>query len=424
MSAAELAPPVPSQPQRGMGFKTFVGFIAALMAVNALAIDSMLPALPHIGESLGIRLENDRQWIITAYLLGFGVAQIFYGALADRFGRRPILLVGLALYVAFSALAAFATSFELMMTARVLQGVGAAATRVLAVSIVRDRYSGRQMARVMSLSFIVFLAVPILAPSLGQLLMLVGPWRLIFGGLAAFGGAVLLWAYLRLPETQHPEDRAPMSVASLTRSLKATLTDRIAIGYTLAMTVIFGGLFGFINTAQQLFVDVFKAPGLFTIVFAGVAAFMAVSSLLNSRLVERLGTRLISHSALIGFTVLSFLHAAVAITGHETIWTFAAFQAATMFCFGLVAGNFGSMAMEPLGHVAGMAASVQGLITTVGGALIGFFIGQHFNGTAIPLTLGFAACGLGGLVIVFIAEKGKLFKARHGASAPGEVQLH
>lgn len=393
-----------------MGFRQFVALIAALMAVNALAIDSMLPALPQIGMALGVTNPNQNQLIITAYLLGFGVAQLGYGALADRYGRKPVMLAGLAIYVLCSILCAFATSFEMMLAARALTGVGAAATRVLTVSIVRDSYSGRQMARVMSLSFIVFLAVPIIAPSLGQVIMLVAPWRWVFGVLAVFGMAVAVWTWLKLPETLHAEDRRAISASAVIASFRVALTDKVAMGYTLAMTLVLGGLFGFLNSAQQVFVDVFKAETLFTIIFAGIAGGMAVSSLINAQIVDRLGMRKVSHSALIGYIVVATVHAAVALAGLETLWTFALLQAAMMFCFGLVASNFGAMAMEPLGHLAGMAASVQGFITTIGGAILGYLIGQQFNGSTVPLTLGFALLGFAALAVVLIVEKGRLFR--------------
>ena len=398
---------------KGPGFPEFVCLIAIMMALNALAIDAMLPALPHIGEDLGVANENTRQWVITAYLLGFGVAQLFYGPLSDRYGRRPVLFLGIGLYVGFSILAAFAHSFEWLILSRIGMGLGSAATRVLAVSIVRDRYSGRTMARVMSLSFLVFLGVPILAPTVGQLIMLVAPWRWIFGFFALFGGSFLLWAALRLPETLHPEDRMPIKVKRIAGAFGQALSSRIGMGYTLAMTAISGALFAFINSSQQIFFDVFKSPGLFTTVFAMVAGGIALASVLNSRMVEKLGSRLIAHTALMGFIGFSLLHAAIAYAGHDSLWVFAALQACKMFCFGFIAGNFGSMAMEPMGHIAGTAASAQGFISTIGGALLGFWIGQHFDGTTVPMTVGFAALGVLALLLVLGAEKGRLFKAHH-----------
>ncbi|MCS6627432.1 multidrug effflux MFS transporter [Roseibacterium beibuensis] len=399
--------------RKGPGFPEFVALIAMMMALNALAIDAMLPALPAIGDALQVASENSRQWIITAYLLGFGVAQLIYGPLADRYGRKPILMIGLSLYVLFSVLAAFAPSFELLIAARVGTGLGAASLRVLAVSIVRDRYSGRTMARVMSLSFLVFLGVPIIAPTLGQLVLTVAPWPWIFGVLAVAGGAFMIWAALRLPETLHVENRMPIRVGRIASAFREAVSNRQAIGYTLAMTCITGALFGFINSSQQIFFDVFEAPGLFTTVFAMVAGGIAVASLLNARLVERLGSRLISHAALLGFIVMATIHSAVNLAGLETIWTFALLQGLTMFCFGLIAGNFGSMAMEPMGHIAGTASSAQGFISTTAGSTLGFLIGQQFNGSATPMALGMATMGLAALGFVLIAERGRLFKARH-----------
>ena len=403
---------------KGPGFPEFVCMIALMMALNALAIDSMLPALPDIGNALGVTRENDRQWVITAYLLGFGGAQILYGPLADRFGRKPVLLIGVGVYVLFGALAAFAPTFDTLILARVGQGLGSAATRVLAVSIVRDRYEGRTMARVMSLSFLVFLGVPVIAPSLGQLILMVGEWREIFGVLALSGAALLIWTGLRLPETLHPEDRLPISVSRLADAYRQVLTSRIGMGYTLAMTAITGALFGFINSSQQIFFDVFKAPTLFPLIFAAIAGGIALASILNARLVVRLGSRLISHTALIGFTICGVIHTVIALSGHESIWTFAVIQALTMFCFGFIAGNFGSMAMEPMGRIAGTAASIQGFISTILGASLGFAIGQQFDGTTVPMTLGFTLMGVLALSAVLFAENGRLFKARHQPKAP------
>jgi DHA1 family bicyclomycin/chloramphenicol resistance-like MFS transporter len=415
-----MTAPAPAAPAavKGPGFPEFVALIAMMMALNALAIDAMLPALPAIGEALGVAAENDRQWVITAYLLGFGVTQIVYGPLADRYGRKPVLMVGLSLYVAFSALAALAPTFSLLIAARVCTGIGAAALRVLAVSIVRDRYSGRTMARVMSLSFLVFLGIPILAPTLGQAVLMVAPWPWVFGVLAIAGAAFTIWALIRLPETLAPENRMPIQVPRIAGAFREALTNRQSIGYTFAMTAISGSLFGFINSSQQIFFDVFDAAHLFTLVFGAVAAGIAVASLLNAKLVERLGSRLISHTALLGFIAMSAIHAAVALSGYETIWTFAVLQALTMFCFGFIAGNFGSMAMEPMGHIAGTASSAQGFISTTGGALLGFAIGQQFNGSAAPMAVGFVVLGVVALLCVLMAERGRLFTARNAPPAP------
>ena len=396
--------------RRGPGFIEFVLLIAALQALGAFGIDSMLPNLPAIGEALGVHDENRRQLIITAYLLGLGGSQLIYGPLADRFGRRPVLLAGLALYVGFSLLAAFSPTFDLLLVARVLQGVGAAATRAIPVSVVRDRYAGREMARVMSLTSLVFMAAPIAAPSLGQLVLVLASWPWIFHLLAAFAVLLMLWALVRLPETLHPEDRLPIQPQRIAQAFALAARNRTSLCYILAQTVLFGGLLGFINSAQQVFADAFGAAEQFPLVFAICASFVAVASLLNARLVMRLGMRRLSHTALLVYIAVVAVHLLIAGAGHETLVTFAVLQAMTMFCFGLTSGNFGAMAMEPMGHIAGVASSFQGFVSTVGASLIGFVIGQAFNGTVLPIEAGYLVCGCCALAAVLVAERGRLFQ--------------
>ena len=243
--------------------------------------------------------------------------------------------------------------------------------------------------------------------------MLVGPWRWIFAGLGLVGVGLIVWAGLRLPETLKPEDRLPIQVKRLASAYRVALTDRTAVGYTLAMTAITGALFGFINSSQQIFADVFHAEAAFPAIFALIAGGIAAASLVNARMVVKLGSRKISHTALIGFTAISAVHAAVAISGHESLWTFAVLQTLTMFCFGLIAGNFGAMAMETMGHIAGTAASIQGFVSTIVGSLLGFAVGQQFNGTTVPMAAGFTLFGLVALVCVLFAERGRLFRSHH-----------
>src|SRR5688572_5305399 len=269
------------------GKTEFVLLMAALMASNALAIDAMLPALPAIGEALGVADENRRQLVITAYLLGFGVAQIGYGPLADRFGRKGLLVGSMILFALFGALAAFAASFALLLAARTMQGVAAAGTRVLVVAIVRDRFHGSAMAQIMSMVMIVFIVIPVLAPSIGQLVLAFANWRHIFVGLAGYGILLAVWSALRIPETLSEENRRSLSLASIAAAAAETLTRRASIGNTLVTTLTFGALFAFIGSIQQIVFDVFERPGLIGLAFALIAAPMAGSSYLNSRLVMR-----------------------------------------------------------------------------------------------------------------------------------------
>jgi DHA1 family bicyclomycin/chloramphenicol resistance-like MFS transporter len=402
----------------GMGFRQFVAFIAGLMAINALGIDIMLPALPAMADALHVVVENQRQFIIAVYMFGFGAAQLVYGPLSDRTGRKPVLLVSLILYAIMSVAVTFATDFTTIVLARLLQGVAAASSRVLAVSIVRDCYSGRQMARVMSLSFIVFLAVPILAPSIGQMILFAGPWQWIFYVLAAFAVCILVWGWQRLPETLHPEYRRPIQLASILDAAREVLTNRFALGYTVATMLLFGALMGYVTSIQQIFADVFREPAIFTAVFAATAGTMAAASFVNSRIVERLGTRRVSHTALLCFVGVSTLHAMLAASGYQTILSFAVFLALCMGCFSLSVSNFGSMAMEPVGHIAGTASSIQGFLSTVGGAGLGLLIGQSFDGSTVPLATGFVLAGVAALATVLIVERGRLFRAHHPVAVP------
>ena len=397
--------------QAPLRFGEFVALIASMMALTALGIDSMLPALPAIGDTLGVAEPNHRQFIITAYLIGFAVAQLGYGPLSDRFGRRPVLGIALFSYVLTSGLAAISGSFTLLLIARVAMGTAAAGARVVTVALVRDCFAGRAMARVMSLAFMVFMAAPIFAPAFGQgVLSAGGSWRMIFWGVAAVSALVAAWFWLRMPETLKPEARQSLHPRRIAGDYALMLRDRTAVGYTIATALLSGGLFGFIGSVQQVMEEVFHRPELLTIVFATVASTMALGSFLNSKLVMRLGTRRISHSALTGLVLASGVHLIVAVAGLENLWTFAILQALMMGCFGLATSNFSAMAMEKMGTIAGTASSLQGFATTLGGALIGAYIGQQFNGTTIPLYAGFLVMGVLAFGAVLFAERGRLFR--------------
>jgi DHA1 family bicyclomycin/chloramphenicol resistance-like MFS transporter len=392
--------------------REFVAFIAALMGVNALGVDLMLPALADIGRDLSVSEANHRQWIITVYMLGFGIGQLVYGPLADRFGRKSILVVTLGGFVAASIFAASSGTFNALLGARLLQGLMSASTRVLAVAVVRDGASGRQMARTMSIAQMIFFIVPILAPTLGQGLLALGPWRFIFYALGAFAAVVLAWTLIRLPETLPVARRVPLSLKRLSESYRFTLTNRYSVGYAACASLTFGGIIAFVSLSQQIFVDEFGAGERFTLLFAICAGSMAVASLFNSRFVERLGTRLISQSAVLALITLSVIHLVIITAGNETLVSYIVFQALSMTCIGLCGSNFGAMAMEPVGHIAGTASSVQGFITSIGAVLVGSAIGQSYAGTTLPLAIGYLSIGLAVLALVYIIEGGRLFQAR------------
>lgn len=398
-----------------IGFGEFVGMMAAVMALTALAIDMMLPALPEIARAYALAHANEGQWIISAFMLGNAVGQPVYGPLSDRFGRRPILILSLATYTLFGAGASHGGAFSLMIIMRFLQGFAAAGARVVGVAIIRDRFSGARMARVMSLTFIVILMVPMLAPAFGQFIMNFAPWRYTFYTLAALSLAVLGWVTWRLPESLAPQRRRPLSIRSLAEAGAAVLHNRLSLGYTLGTTLLFGALLGYINSIQQIYYDIYQAPHRFPYMFACAAGTMAITALANSHIVEKIGMRRISHSALLVLLALSSAHWLLAMAGADSEPVFILMQSLQMGCFSLTLGNFNAIAMEPLGALAGSAASLQGFITTLGAALIGALIGQLYDHSTAPLSLGFSFCAATALVIVLTTESGRLFSiARPG----------
>jgi MFS transporter, DHA1 family, multidrug resistance protein len=414
----DRAPPPDAarRPAVRIRFAEFVALAAAMMATQALAIDAMLPAFPSIVSALGVANPNRGQWIVTAYMVGLGVGQLFWGMMSDRFGRRPVLLGGLVLYVSAALLCGLTSSFHALLAWRFVHGAAAASATVVR-SAVRDLYSGRSMARVMSLTFMVFLTVPILAPSVGQIILAAGSWRYIFIVCGLFATAVGVWVWARLPETLHPEYRLMLEPARIAAAVRLVLGDRISVGYTLASTVMFGSLIAYVAMVQQIYTDVFHEPGRMPGMFALCAGFMGLAAFFNSRLVGRIGMRLISHTALLVFIAVTALHFGVALLGGERMWTFVALQSATMASFSLAVSNFGAMAMEPVGSVAGVGASLQGFISTGAAAFIGALIGRQYHGSTSTVTGGAVICGLVALTLVLMAERGRLFHGHHSGAA-------
>ena len=385
--------------------------LALLMALNAFAIDAMIPALPQIGADLGVEEDNKRQLVVVAYFLGFGATQLVWGPLADRFGRKPILAIGVGLYALFALLCGIATSFPLLIAGRIAMGASAAVTRVLVISMIRDLFSGESMARIMSLVFMTFMLVPVLAPSIGQAILLLFPWRAIFIVLALYAVAMLAWSWVRLPETLHPEFRRSLKLGEMGRAMLETVRERQSLGYTLALTASFAGLVAYIASVQQIVFDVFDAPQLIGVAFAAIAAPMALASYGNSRIVERFGLRRVGHASTVALVVVTAAHLGFALAGLESFALFIVMQGLTMACFAFTSSNFGTLAMEHMAPIAGTASSVQGVIGTLGSALIGFAIGQAYDGTVIPYLAGIAGCALAGLLIVVATEPRKLFAA-------------
>jgi len=402
-----------SSNHRPMGFPEFVVVIASIMALNPLAMDMMLPALPDIAATFHITNANRPQEVLSTFLIGFGIGQFVMGPLSDRFGRRPVLVDGMVLYGVASLLAITAQSFETLLLARALQGLGTSATRVIATSIVRDCYAGRRMASVMSLAMMVFIAVPVVAPSFGQAVMLLTQWHGIFIVLTLYGALALAWSAWRMPETLAPEERKSLALRDVLGAFRQTITNRQTLGYALAAGCVQGALFAFVFISQQVFVDIFKLGHYFPLAFAAAAIGIAAAGFLNARFVGRIGMRIMSHGALTGFVAVAGITMAAAYLQALPLWLFMPLAALMMFSFGLMIANFTALAMEPQGHIAGTASSLYGSITTLLGIGIGTVIGQDFNGTLLPFATGFFICALAALAIVALTEKGRLFVPHH-----------
>lgn len=395
-----------------LGTREFVSLLAMMMALNALSIDAMLPALPQIGTALHAADSNDQQYVVSTFLLGLALGALAMGPLADRYGRRIVLLGNLAAHIVISLGCALVTDFSVMLMLRLLHGFATAGLGVIPHTIIRDRFEGDEMARYASLVGLVFMAVPIIAPSMGQLVLYFAEWRWIFGAMAILGVVVTTWVIIRLPETLKPEHKMAINPVTLMVTWRSVIGNRDAIGYVLGSSVVMGALFGYINSSQQIFDQVFDSAEFFPYAFAIVAGAMAVANWSNSRIVERFGARPVSHSALCAFLVLSILQVIAAYSGRETMAVFLILIALNMGLIGFTGANFGSIAMQPFAATAGSAAAFQTFVRMGLGASIGAFIGQFFDGTTGPVALGFLVCGLMALGLILFSERGKLFKRR------------
>lgn len=395
---------------KAIGRGEFVALMAAVMSLGALAIDAMLPALDAIAADFGVADPNRRQLVVGVFLIANAVGCLIPGALADRFGRRPVLFASLAAYVVTALVCALAPDFQSLLAVRALQGLGAAGLGVLPSAIIRDRYEGDAMARLMSTIFIVFMVVPVLAPSVGQAAMLFAPWPAVFVVIALLGSLVAVWAWLRLPETLAPENRQPLDLASVAHNLPLTLTTRSAVGYVLGAGLTFGAMFGYINSAQQLVGEHFGAGEMFPLIFGATASTLALSSFANSRIVERFGARRVSHTALVTFIAVSAAQVWAAFYDGDNLWLFAPLMSANLCLLGFMGANFGSIAMQPFSTTAGAASSAQAFIRMMMGAGIGIAIGQAYDDSARPLALALLGCSLVSLLLVLFSERGRLFR--------------
>ena len=385
----------------------YIILIAMLSSIVALGSDIMLPGLSLIGSELGAPSENSVHYNIILFFLGFAFGQLVVGPLSDSFGRKPIVYAGITLFILGCLLSIVTENWTVMLLSRALQGLGAAA-RIVAVAVVRDEYEGRPMARVMSVVFSVFILVPMIAPAIGQFLIYLGGWQLTFVFLAGFAATSAIWFGLRQPETLLPEKRRSIRLTDIMLGYREVFLHRSTFGYTLAAGLIFGAFSGYLGTAQLIFHNVLNVGDMFALYFAVAAASIGVSSLLNAWLVVRFGMFYLTLIALFVATINSALFCLILIGygGIPPIALFMAWLMIVFFCMGIIFANLNALAMEPMGHMAGLAAAFIGAASTFISLPFASLVGNMFNGTVYPLVVAFALLGLATLLAIIWTEGG------------------
>lgn len=396
------------QPVKPLSVAEFVTLLAMMVSILALSIDAMLPALDDIGRDLGVAQANDVQLVVSAMFLGFAAGQMVAGPLSDSYGRKPVIYGGYVIFTAGCVMSMFAENFTIMLAGRVLQGLGAAAPRIVSMALVRDGYEGRAMARILSIVMAIFILVPAIAPAMGQAVLLAASWRAIFGVLLGMALIAFAWFAVRQPETLGIEARRKFSLRNIGGGIIEALRFRAMIGYTVASGIIFGAFLGYLSSAQQIFQSAYATGELFVVYFGGVALALGAASIFNSKVVMRFGMRYMTSRALAGLTAVSagFLPLVMASDGLPPLWLFTGWLLAAFFCVGILFGNFNALAMEPVGHMAGLGAALVGSIATFISLPLGWTIGHAFDGTVMPLVAGFAGLGLLSMAVMWWTEKG------------------
>jgi DHA1 family bicyclomycin/chloramphenicol resistance-like MFS transporter len=369
----------------------FVALMAFTMSLVALSIDAMLPAFPDMARDLQAATANEIQLVVSTLFIGLAIGQLFYGPLSDSIGRKPAIYIGFALFILGSLLSMAASDFQTMLAGRLLQGMGAAGPRTVAVALIRDRFHGSEMARVMSFIMTIFILVPIFAPALGQTILIFAGWRAIFGAFVLLAVMTLAWLALRQPETLPKDQRRHFTLQSVRAAFFEVTKSRMAMIYTLVAGCVSGAFLSYLNTSQQIFQQQYGVGRLFPVYFGVLAFGVGIASLFNSGLVMRFGMHALANRALVVMMVLSWLFLAMVwiFDGHPPLWQFMVMCLALFFCIGVLFGNLNSIAMEPLGHVAGTAASVIGSVTTLLAVVLSFLIGKAYDGSLFPMALGF-----------------------------------
>lgn len=395
-------------PKKPLSNAEFVSLLAFMISILALSIDAMLPALGAMAKDLNLENPNDIQLVISAMFVGFAIGQILAGPLSDCFGRKPIIYIGYIIFILGCLLSMTTESFEVMMVGRMLQGLGAAAPRIIGIAIVRDGYEGRAMARIMSIVMAIFILVPAVAPAIGQVILSFADWRAIFAMLLTIGVIAFCWFGMRQPETLAASERRTLSLKALWAGILEALSYRILLGYMTCAGLVFAGLLGYLNTAQQVFQEVYGTGELFAVYFGAIALAIGVASVLNSRLVMKLGMRYLSFRSVVVIAVFSILllPVVIAFDGVPPLWLFMGWLFIVFFCFGMLFGNLNALAMEPVGHMAGLGAAVHGSFSTIIGIPFGWAIGALYNGTIYPLVVGFALLNVAAIGMMIWTEKG------------------
>ncbi|WP_119269839.1 multidrug effflux MFS transporter [Taklimakanibacter deserti] len=387
----------------------FIALMALTFSLIAMSIDGMLPALGDIAADLSVRDPNDRQLVLAAFFAGLSVGQFIYGPISDSTGRKPAMYAGIGCFIVGGLICAFATDFPMMLAGRALQGFGAAGPRIVGTAMVRDLYAGSPMARIMSFVMAVLILVPVLAPSIGQLILLIADWRAIFYGLAVAGMIDFLWLARRRPETLAPSDRVPLSIGRILRSAREAITNRVTLGYSVATGFVFGAVISYLGTAQQIFQEQYGTGKMFSVYFGLLAAGIGVASVINGRLVVRFGMRNLSKWALRSVCILAaaFLLTTILLHGHPPLWLFMGFMTALFFFNGMLFSNYNALAMEPMGHIAGVAAAIIASASTLVAVSTGTSIGRLYDGSVTPLFAGFAGLALAAFLVTEWAESGR-----------------